>query len=122
MRGAGKKKVPVIISAEDLLIIGGKVPRRTLGEIRWAEHIRHCHQVARFCRIWSDIECRMRTGEGSESDELSSNAGSEREDLAFANAVPMCVGPEIPDCALNILDLIGKLELRSKPIIQLATA
>ena len=107
----------MIIPAEDLLNIGGKVPRRTLGEIRWAEHIRHCHQVARFCRIWSDIECRMRTGEGSESNELSSNTGSERKDLPVANSVPMCVGPEIPDCALDILDLIGKLELWSKPII-----
>ena len=117
MRGTGESQVPVIIQAEDLLNVRGREPRCSLSEVRWAEYVRYGKQVARFRRIRSDIECRMRTGEGSEGNQLSSNTGTEREYLASIQAVPGCLRPQIPDRALDVLDLSGKLELRSKPVV-----
>ena len=117
MHRTGKKQIPAVTIAEDLLNAGGREPRGSLGEVRWAEHVCHGTQGARFRRIQPGVPGRVRAGEGSEGDKLSSHAGAEREYLAGVQAVPWCLGPQIPDGALDVLDLRGKPGPRSKPVV-----
>ena len=51
MRGAGKNQIPMIVLAEDLLNAGGREPRCSLREVRWAEHVSNCKQG---CSVPSD--------------------------------------------------------------------
>jgi hypothetical protein len=117
MRGASKNQIPAITFAEDLLNAGGREPRCSLSEVRGAKHICYGTQVARFRRIRSDVPGRVPSGEGSERDKLPADTGAEREYLTCVQAVPRCLGPQIPDCALYVLDLGGKPGPRSKPVV-----
>src|SRR5271166_3388101 len=117
MGWAGEKQIPAINRAKDLLNVGGREPRCSLSEVRGAKQVCSGTQVARFRRIRPDIEFRMGTGESGEGNELPSDAGTESEYLGSVQVVPRRLGSQIPDRALDILDLRGIARIGRKTIV-----